>query len=557
MALCLAGLSARAQATSDNPQWLQDLALQNVGLIDSTAYYNAHPSAPGYRTYVIYYNQPLQHAISDGPRFHMRALITVNENTDPTKAVNHVYCSGYEIMPHMQFQPDSTFVKSQEESYAEIAHRYHANYISIEHRYFNYSAPDRCWENLDPLTAEEAAADFHNLFEGLKKVLKGKWVMSGTSKGGIATLLQHTFYPEDMNAYVSYAAPFFDVVNDTVMHQYWYNHGWNKEYRDLFMNIRKAGLAGLLSQPSTNGIWPIYYFMYFGNNTNQAHVDSLYGSYLNSVANFGFTSHAYSDTAKIRYEIALNDSIIRSYGWKEYNDTVLAYMIATDTFSLATFGNWYDTLSKYTRMNKLPMLRLPQRVNTPFGISEKDWWLRPDKSSCRAYEYQSKCELGFHDYRFDLIAATKEEAAYLNNYWVSKCGHLRDFSCPCFYTRAFSRALYDRVMNATRNATKPIILIYGEDDTWTGAAVKDEYINGTNVQKYILPGQNHLVTFTSNTDPTLCGKICAALDQVLDSPQGVENVPSNEIPGTKIFRNGQILILRGGKTYTVTGQQIQ
>jgi len=36
----------------------------------------------------------------------------------------------------------------------------------------------------------------------LKKVLKGKWVMSGVSKGGITTLLQHAFYPEDMDVFV-------------------------------------------------------------------------------------------------------------------------------------------------------------------------------------------------------------------------------------------------------------------------------------------------------------------------------------------------------------------
>ena len=51
--------------------------------------------------------------------------------------------------------------------------------------------------------------DFHNLFGALKKVLKGKWVMSGVSKGGITTLLQHTFYPNDMDIYVPYSAPFF------------------------------------------------------------------------------------------------------------------------------------------------------------------------------------------------------------------------------------------------------------------------------------------------------------------------------------------------------------
>ena len=58
MAVFILSIAAKAQNPSDNPQWLQELQRQNPGLIDSTAYYDAHPSAPGYRTYVIYYHQP-------------------------------------------------------------------------------------------------------------------------------------------------------------------------------------------------------------------------------------------------------------------------------------------------------------------------------------------------------------------------------------------------------------------------------------------------------------------------------------------------------------------
>jgi uncharacterized repeat protein (TIGR02543 family) len=83
------------------------------------------------------------------------------------------------------------------------------------------------------LTAEEAAADFHNLFDGLKKVLKGKWVMSGVSKGGITTLIQHAFYPNDMDIFVPYSAPFFDTDRDKEMTRYWYHTGWDKSFTNV------------------------------------------------------------------------------------------------------------------------------------------------------------------------------------------------------------------------------------------------------------------------------------------------------------------------------------
>ncbi len=115
-------------------------------------------------------------------------------------------------------------------------------------------------------------------------------------------------------------------------------------------------------------------------------------------------------------------------------------------------------------------------------------------------------------------------------------------------------------MAATQNATKPILLIYGEDDTWTGAAVKDEFINDTNVKKFILPAQNHTAGFSSNTDQAKCDAIRAALDAVLGTgtPQGLEQLPlhGDGEPTRKVLRNGQLLILRDDKTYTLTGAEV-
>ena len=189
------------------PQWVQDLQTLNQGFIDSMSYYPPDTAAPNTTTYIIYFHQPVKHAVPDGPSFPMRALITVDNSMDPTTAVNHLYCTGYALYQPFVDSPDYTFKKDANSCAEEIANRYRANYISIEHRYYAFSAPPQCWTNLDDLRAEEAAEDFHNLVVALKKVLKGKWVMSGVSKGGITTLLQHTFHPEDMDIYVPYSAP--------------------------------------------------------------------------------------------------------------------------------------------------------------------------------------------------------------------------------------------------------------------------------------------------------------------------------------------------------------
>ena len=150
----------------------------------------------------------------------------------------------------------------------------------------------------------------------------------------------------------------------------------------------------------------------------------------------------------------------------------------------------------------------------PFGITENEWW-NGDLVNGKAYEYQVKREL------------------------------------------AFSPALYNETMEATRNATKPVVLLYGLDDSWTGAAVKDQYINGTNVRKFILPAQNHLVAFSSDTDKEQCDAVRTILEGILSTPQALDPVTAAPSPVTrKLLRNGQLIIMRDGHTYTVTGQQL-
>ncbi len=83
----------------------------------------------------MYYNQPLYHDDAQSVRFHMRALITVDTRNDVTKAVNYVYCSGYSIGNANLVNPDSLFAAG-EGCTVEIAKRYNANYIQIEHEHY-------------------------------------------------------------------------------------------------------------------------------------------------------------------------------------------------------------------------------------------------------------------------------------------------------------------------------------------------------------------------------------------------------------------------------------
>lgn len=570
--MALSALSLGVMAQGTQPQWTIDLVNQNPGVIDSVraipARFNTQeelakmdPATAATmptteadlesQTYMIYYHQPLQHSNPTGEQFSLRATITVPNNANVATAVNAVYIGGYALMKEMITNPDMYYILYKNWNGFEVARRYNGILIMPEFRYFQYSSPVQCYTKLEHLTSQEAADDFHNLLVALKKVLGGKWAIYGVSKGGITTLLQHVYHPEDADVFVPYCAPFFDSVCDTTMQHYWYNNGWNQEYLDMFMNIRR----NMLAYETT--VYPLYKKLVHDSKAPKTE-EEYYGRYLSGVVAFGFTEHAYQDTAALSKAMVTNQQAMASRGMTAYNDTVYAIMLRNASFELKGFADLVDWLRD--PQNAQAPERAPMRIDhAPRSVSETDWWGQDTiGKNEQAYEYQSKTELGYYDYRFDELVAP-EVAADWNATYKQYVGVLRDFYNPCFKSFPFERTVYDRAVSTTQNATKPIVFIYGEDDTWTGAAMKDQYINGTNVQKFILPGQNHSVRFTSNTDQSQCDAIRTILDGVLGAPQALEDAARDETTTTarKVMRNGQILILRDNKVYTITGTEVQ
>lgn len=72
--------------------------------------------------------------------------------------------------------------------------------------------------------------------------------------------------------------------------------------------------------------------------------------------------------------------------------------------------------------------------------------------------------------------------------------------------------------------------------------------------------QNHSVRFSSNTDPSQCDVIRSMLDAVLGAPQDIDEITNEEMQkceNVKIIKDGQIYIIRGDKTYTLTGAELR
>jgi hypothetical protein len=135
----------------------------------------------------IDFSQPVDHANPAGPSFNQRATLLHRDESLPMVLVTEGYGT------------PSTVRQS------ELAYYLQANQLRVEHRFFVPSTPDpKDWSKLD---IAQAAADHHAITQAFKTIYAAKWVATGASKSGMASIYFRYFYPDDVAATVPYVAP--------------------------------------------------------------------------------------------------------------------------------------------------------------------------------------------------------------------------------------------------------------------------------------------------------------------------------------------------------------
>lgn len=161
---------------------------------------------PAYQEcYTLTFEQPLDHQKPDGEKFTQRVHVS-HVNFDAPVLLE---TEGY---------------SSNGNRKAELQKMLGGSMVTVEHRFFGKSVPVQMqWEYL---TVKQSADDLHAVVSALKTLYTGKWVSTGTSKGGQTSLFYKCYYPDDMTATVAYVAPinvtqedprinqFLDVVGD-------------------------------------------------------------------------------------------------------------------------------------------------------------------------------------------------------------------------------------------------------------------------------------------------------------------------------------------------------
>jgi hypothetical protein len=138
-------------------------------------------------TYEVWFKMPLDHNNPNSPVFPLKGYYSHKDFNKPMVVV----IDGY------------TMYTSRANEITKIID---ANQLTIEHRFFDKSRPKDSipWTLL---SVKQAAADQHQIIEAFKPFYKGKWISTGISKSGQATIYHKRFYPKDVDVSVPYVAP--------------------------------------------------------------------------------------------------------------------------------------------------------------------------------------------------------------------------------------------------------------------------------------------------------------------------------------------------------------
>ncbi|MFJ9596420.1 aminopeptidase [Streptomyces virginiae] len=215
-----AGSTAQA-ATAAEPAAAADIKDQILGipgmsLIEEKPY-------PGYRFFVLNYEQPVDHRQPWKGTFKQRLTLLHKDVSRPSV----FFTSGYNVNTNPRRSEPTTIIDG--------------NQVSMEYRFFTPSRPDPAnWANLD---IWQAASDQHRIFTALKKIYTKNWLATGGSKGGMTATYYERFYPRDMDGVVAYVAP-NDVVNkeDSAYDRFFAKVG-TKECRDRLNAVQREALV--------------------------------------------------------------------------------------------------------------------------------------------------------------------------------------------------------------------------------------------------------------------------------------------------------------------------
>ena len=150
--------------------------------------------------YYFNYKQDIDHNDPSKGWFKQQCVLTVAGQDRPTVLHTEGYSLDHTGENHLNSISEPMLVSVLD-----------ANCLQVEYRYHGWSLPEGYTNKWNYLTAKQHSADLHAIVTAIKQsgiVGNGKWLATGVSKNGMTTAHYAYHYPNEMDAYVPFCAPF-------------------------------------------------------------------------------------------------------------------------------------------------------------------------------------------------------------------------------------------------------------------------------------------------------------------------------------------------------------
>jgi hypothetical protein len=174
-------------------------------------------------------------------------LSFVEEQLSPAPGFRFLILSFEQTLTLLHHSFDAPMVKFTtgyeiwlEPTRSEVTALVDGNQVGIEERFFSSSRPEPAdYRDVD---VYQAAADHHRVVEALESVYPGRWLSTGASKGGMATVYHRRFFEDDLDGSIAYVAP-NDVVNDVDRYDEFFENVGTEACRESVWNVQRQALS--------------------------------------------------------------------------------------------------------------------------------------------------------------------------------------------------------------------------------------------------------------------------------------------------------------------------
>lgn len=489
----------------DEPEEVVKTASEVLKEIEGVSDIKEEKDEDGNSVTSFYFKQPIDHKNPAAGTFVQYCVLHYKGSKHTTVMHTH----GYSI----------TTSKNAKVRQLELAKILDANYLAVEHRYYYRSiiglteedtikgipstkVQNEYWKYN---TAEQSTAALHNIVTALKKsgYFDGKWVSSGVSKNGILTALYAYFYPNDMDVYVPFCAPFCDGAETTGIGKWLTNESGGKG-----TDLQKAVWDVLNRMTTDKDLRDELANLYKEEHGGDAKIQK----YSTATAMLALT---YSYMANMFYKFC-------------YRPTDEWDGVIPNENSSAELYYGFITLGKTKYWERLKNLRqlwdeeelkgdddYEDEIDDDYE-DEEDRDFDEDDDPISSRRAASSWTLKFHSFLNTIyfVHAASELGYFLYDWTILPENHLlsdsnikwlKNKQTITRYNKWYDVKYDDRMMksfldfvknNRTKDKCK-MLFVYGGNDPWTGAAIPDPDKDDPCVKKYVVPNGTHNAFLTN------------------------------------------------------------